>query len=164
MYRSPVTTRSWLVHHHRIIRRTLYCRIRLVLRLLKGTRWILVRRRILLPRLFHLHRAFGGSHDHERSGVWAVNSPWRYGEQPVDPPSLLFSPIRQGSLDDSLMWGRPGSSPALRPRPLSSYNPSGTLFVLKRIPWQYRSRRRRCCRSVFGVAIGTDSPLIARRA
>ena len=29
--------------------------------------------------------------------------PWRYGEQPVDPPSLPLSPILQGSLDDSVI-------------------------------------------------------------
>ena len=29
--------------------------------------------------------------------------PWRYGEQPVDPPSLPVSPIPPGSLDDSVI-------------------------------------------------------------
>ena len=53
VYRSPVTSRSWVVHHHKIIRRTLCCMIRLVRRLLKGMRWILVvQRRIFLPRQF----------------------------------------------------------------------------------------------------------------
>ena len=29
--------------------------------------------------------------------------PWRYGNQPVDPPSLPVSPILQSSVDDSVI-------------------------------------------------------------
>ena len=48
-------------------------------------------------------RQFSWPREEWRLGGEQSLFPWRYGEQPVDPPSLTVSPIFQGSLDDSVI-------------------------------------------------------------